>query len=108
MINPCTTLPIPGYSINVAVTFINGSQENYISNFINDTKGGSMGMFTFNYSELFNEALEPNSIYVLTIFPTNRLGKLLILYTSLQRILYLDTSRFSYAVAMVMYMRMYL
>ena len=63
---------------------MNGNQENYISNFINDTMGDSMGMFTFNYSQLFNETLEPNSIYVLTVYPTNRLGKLLILCTCIK------------------------
>ena len=63
----------------MAVTFMNGMQENYTSRFVNDTEGGIMGTFTFNYSQLFNETLEPNSIYVLTVFPTNGLGKLLIL-----------------------------
>ena len=60
---------------------MNGNQENYTSIFISDTLGGIMGTFTFNYSQLFNETLEPNSICVLTVFPTNGLGKLLILYS---------------------------
>ena len=79
MINPCTTLSILGYVINITVTLMNGSQENYISNFISDTLGNSMGIFMFSYSELFNETLEPNSIYVLTVIPLNNSSKLFIL-----------------------------
>ena len=58
---------------------MNGNQDNYTSIFINDTLSNDMGIFTFNYSQLFYETLEPNSVYVLTVFPTNGLGKLLIL-----------------------------
>ena len=90
MINPCTTLPIHGYVINITVTLMNGNQENYISKFINDTEGDSMGMFTFYYSQLFNEVLLPNTDYELTVFPTNRLSELLILYSYFHKILCLD------------------
>ena len=78
MINPCTTLPITGYRIDITVIFMNGSFDNYMSNFINDTSGDSMGRFNVNYNEIFNEPLEPNSVYVLTVVPTNKPGELLI------------------------------
>ena len=91
IIDPCTTLPILGYVINITVTLMNGNQENYISKFIYDTEGDSMGMFTFYYSQLFNEVLLPNTVYELTVFPTNRLGELLILYSYFHKILCLDT-----------------
>ena len=71
MINRCTTLSIVYYVIYNAVTFLNGSQETYTTNFINDTKGDSTDLFTFNYSQLFNEALLPNTVYELTVFPMN-------------------------------------
>ena len=83
-IDPCTTLPILGYYINITVIFMNGNQDNYRSNFIYDTEGDSMGKFTFNYSQLFNEILEPNTVYVLTVIPMDRLGKLLILCTCIK------------------------
>ena len=78
MINSCTTLPITGYHINITVIFINGILDNYISNFINDTRGDSMGRFNVNYIEIFNKPLEPNTVYVLTVIPTNKPGGLLI------------------------------
>ena len=78
MINPCTTLPITGYHIDITVIFMNGSLDNYMSHFINDISGDSMGRFNVNYNEIFNERLEPNSVYVLTVIPTNKPGKLLV------------------------------
>ena len=81
MTNSCTTLPILGYYINI--TFMNGTNRNYTytSRFVNATEGDSMGMFTFYYSQLFEEMLLPNTRYVLTVVPTDTDGKLLILYT---------------------------
>ena len=57
---------------------MNGSFDNYMSNFINDTRGDSMGRFNVTYNEIFNEPLEPNSVYALTVIPTNQPGELLI------------------------------
>ena len=65
---------------------MNGSFDNYMSNFINDTSGDSMGRFNMNYNEIFNEPLEPNSVYVLTVIPTNNPGELLIWYSYLHEI----------------------
>ena len=87
MINPCTTLPILGYVINITCMFTDGSQKNYTSNFINDTLGGDMGVFNFNYSQLFNETLERNSVCMLTVIPTNMPSKLLIMYSYLHDLL---------------------
>ena len=83
MINSCTTLPILGYVINITCMFMDGSQENYTSNFINDILGSDMGVFNFNYSQLFNETLKPNSVCILTVIPTNMPSKLLIMYSYL-------------------------
>ena len=57
---------------------MNRSNNTYTSKFIDDTQDDDMDMFSLYYSELFNEALEPNSLYVFTMYPIN--SKLLILY----------------------------
>ena len=65
MIDPCTTLPLLGYVINITM---NGNQDIYASTFISDTMGDDIA---FNYSQLFNQTLKPNTVYVLTVTPTN-------------------------------------
>ena len=60
---------------------MNGSVDHYTSNFVNGTLGGKMGMFNVKYCDIFNEMLEPNSMYNLTaVIPEDNDGKLLILY----------------------------
>ena len=72
MINdPCTTLPVSLYTINASVTFMNGSQTNYVSNNIMDTLGDSMGRFNVSYNDSFDEELVPNATYVFTINSDN-------------------------------------
>ena len=88
--DPCTTLPILGYVIHITVVFMDGSQDNYTSRFINNTEGGSMDIFNFSFRQLFDESLMPNSIYVLTIFPTDRLGKLPTLYSYILACLFMS------------------
>ena len=82
IIGLCTTLPILGYHFTITVTFMNGSQKSYTSYFINDILDyDDMGNFTFNYSKLFNEPLEPNSVYNLNVLPINLPGKLFVVCT---------------------------
>ena len=72
MINDsCTTLPVSIYTINASVTFMNGSQTNYVSNNIMDTLGDSMGRFIVSYNDHFDEALVPNTTYVFTVNSDN-------------------------------------
>ena len=65
--DPCTTLPVSVYAINTSVTFMNGSQTNYVSNNIMDTSGDSMGRFNVSYNDSFDEELVPNATYVFVI-----------------------------------------
>ena len=65
--DPCTTLPVSVYTINTSVTFMNGSQTNYVSNNIMDTSGDSMGRFNVSYNDSFDEELVPNATYVFAI-----------------------------------------
>ena len=65
--DPCTTLPVSRYRINTFVTFMNGSQANYVSNNIMDTSGDSMGRFIVSYNDNFDEELVPNATYVFAI-----------------------------------------
>ena len=65
--DPCTTLPVNHYQINTSVTFMNGSQTNYVSNNITDTSGDSMGRFNVSYNDSFDEELVPNATYVFAI-----------------------------------------
>ena len=65
--DPCTTLPVSLYTINTSVTFMNGSQTNYVSNNIMDTSGDSMGRFNVSYNDSFDEELVPNATYVFAI-----------------------------------------
>ena len=67
----CTTLPVSLYTINASVTFMNGSQTNYVSNNIMDTSGDSMGRFNVSYNDHFDEALVPNTTYVFTVNSDN-------------------------------------
>ena len=67
----CTTLPVSLYTINASVTFMNGSQTNYVSNNIVDTSGDSMGRFNVSYNDSFDEALVPNATYVFTVNSDN-------------------------------------
>ena len=63
----CTTLPVSLYTINASVTFMNGSQTNYVSNNIMDTSGDSMGRFNVSYNDSFDDKLVPNATYVFAI-----------------------------------------
>ena len=65
--DPCTTLPVSVYRINTSVTFMNGSQTNYVSNNIMDTSGDSMGRFNVSYNDSFDEELVPNVTYVFAV-----------------------------------------
>ena len=71
--DPCTTLPASLYTINTSVTFMNGSQANYVSNNIMDTSGDSMGRFNVSYNDNFDEKskLVSNAIYVFTVNSDN-------------------------------------
>ena len=64
---PCTALPVIGYYIHADVTFMNGSQIIYSSNFINDTLGCSMGRFSVSYRNSFDVELEPNANYMFIV-----------------------------------------
>ena len=53
-----------------------------------------MSRFIFNYSQLFNETLKPNTLYILNVTSTNMLpSKLLILHSYLLDFLHLGTFR---------------
>ena len=65
--DPCTTLPVSLYTINTSVTFMNGSQTNYVSNNIMDTSGDSVGRFNVSYNDSFDEELVPNATYVFAV-----------------------------------------
>ena len=69
--DPCTTLPVTLYTINASVTFMNGSQTNYVSNNIMDTSGDSMGRFSVSYNDSFDEELVPEATYVFTVKADN-------------------------------------
>ena len=69
--DPCTTLPVIFYTINTSVTFMNGSQTNYISNNIMDTSGDCMGRFNVSYNDSFDEELVSNATYVFVINSDN-------------------------------------
>ena len=65
--DPCTTLPVSLYIINTSVTFMNGSQTNYVSNNIMDISGDNMGRFNVSYNDSFDEELVPNATYLFAI-----------------------------------------
>ena len=69
--DPCTTLSISQYTINASVTFMNGSQANYVSNNIKDTSGDSMGRFNVSYNDSFDEELVPKATYNFTVNSDN-------------------------------------
>ena len=69
--DPCTILPVSVYRINASVTFMNGSQTNYVSNNIMDTSGDSMGRFNVSYNDSFDEELMPNAAYNFTVNSDN-------------------------------------
>ena len=70
-IDPCTTLPITGYTINATVTYNNGSTRNYTSIHINDTLGGNVGRFNVSYNDIFEEELEPNATYSFNVITSS-------------------------------------
>ena len=66
--DPCTTLPISDFVINVTITFMNESERTINESVIIN---GNQEMYNVSYIEVFGEELMPNATYCFNVTARN-------------------------------------